>query len=262
MNFAAIDWQRPWLSHLRQLGVMIASAPDWMNMANQVTSQRGVYNANAKPICFVPQESISDLSGYESHIYTTGEIPTRNNLHDFFNALMWLQFPKIKQALNRMQYMEIEAMPRTSPATTGRGKQRDAATLFDENSALVISVDLSFLDALKARRWKEILMVDSHQFSKRSEVILFGHALLEKLTAPYKAITAHVWNVTVESHWFEFSAEEKRSWLDQQVAEDLMKGFLSSDFNHLPILGVPGWWRDQTDDFYDDATVFRPPRKY
>ena len=262
MNFAVIDWQRPWLSHLRELGVLIASSSDWMSAANQVASQQGLCNANAKPISFVPQEDIADLSGYESHIYSTGEIPTRDNLHDFFNALMWLQFPKIKQTLNRMQYAEIERMLRTSHAAEERGKQRDAATLFDENCAFVISSDVSFLDALKARRWKEILMVDPHQFYKHCEVILFGHALLEKLTAPYKAITAHVWSVTVDSDWFEFSNEEQRSWLDQKVAENLEKGFVSSDFNHLPILGVPGWWRDQTDDFYDDATVFRSSRKH
>jgi hypothetical protein len=262
MNFAAIDWQRPWLTHLRELGVMIASSSDWMSNANQVASQRGVCNSNAKPISFVPQEGIADLSGYEAHIYSTGKIPTRDNLHDFFNALIWLQFPKIKQTLNHMQYAEIERMLRTSSVTAERGKQRDAATLFDENCAFVISSDHSFLDALKARQWKEVLMVDPHEFSKRSEVILFGHALLEKLTAPYKAITAHVWSVTVESYWFEFTAEERRYWLDQKVAEDLARGFLSSDFNHLPILGVPGWWRDQTDDFYDDATVFRSPGKH
>jgi hypothetical protein len=262
MNFAVIDWQRPWLTHLRELGGMISSSSDWMSVANQVAGQRGLTSANAKLISFVPQKDIPDLSGYEAHIYSTGEIPTRDNLHDFFNALMWLQFPRIKQALNRMQYAEIERMLRTSPAVEERGKQRDAATLFDENCAFVISSDLSFLDALKARRWKEILMIDPPQFSNRCEVILFGHALIEKLITPYKAITAHVWNVTVESDWFELSTEERRSWLDQTVAEDLARGFLSSDFNHLPILGVPGWWDNQSDDFYDDATVFRSSRKH
>jgi hypothetical protein len=262
MNFVVIDWQRPWLSYLHELGVLIASSSDWMSAANQVASQRGLFNANAKPISFVPQEGIANLSGYESHIYSTGEIPTRDNLHDFFNALMWLQFPKIKQTLNRMQYVEIQRMLHASPMAAERGKQRDAATLFDENCALVISSDLSFLDALKARRWKEILMIDPLQFSNHCEVILFGHALIEKLITPYKAITAHVWNVTVESDWFELSTEERRSWLDQRVAEDLARGFLSSDFNHLPILGVPGWWGDQSDDFYDDATVFRSSQKH
>lgn len=57
---------------------------------------------------------------------------------------MWLQFPKIKQALNRMQYAEIQRMLHASTLATERGKQRDAATLFDENCAFVISSDLSF----------------------------------------------------------------------------------------------------------------------
>ena len=32
-------------------------------------------------------------------------------------------------------------------------------------------------------------------------------------------------------------------------------------FTPLPVLGVPGWWpANQDPAFYDDATVFRPPR--
>ena len=57
MNFAVIDWQRPWLTHLRELGGMISSSSDWMSVANQVASQQGLTNANAKLISFVPLHS-------------------------------------------------------------------------------------------------------------------------------------------------------------------------------------------------------------
>ena len=79
---------------------------------------------------------------------------------------------------------------------------------------------------------------------------------------PYKAITAHAWVLVVAPSWFAQSAEERLIALDLAVAAQLSAGFASRHFTPLPVLGVPGWWRDQTDDFYDDATVFRPPRKY
>ena len=261
MNFALIDWQKPWLFHLHELGRSLENSPDWLELVNQRATSQRVVNANNKPISFMPQEAITDLSGYEAHIFSTGEIPTRDNLHDFFNALMWLRFPLIKQTLNHLHHSEIEKIRPSSSVVSERGRQRDAATLFDENCALVISSDASILEDLKLRRWKSILMQDLYQFSSRCEVILFGHALLEKLTKPYKAITAHVWPVLVDSQWFDYAAEERMFWIDRRVAEELVKGFVSSDFCHLPVLGVPGWWPEQTEEFYGDINVFRPARR-
>jgi hypothetical protein len=260
MNFAAIDWQKPWLFHLRALGLSLENSSDWLELANQQAINQNLFNANNQRISFASQEGIADLFGYEAHIFSTGEIPTRDNLHDFFNALMWLRFPFIKQTLNYLHQSEIQRIRLASTPVSQRGKQRDAATLFDENCALFISSDASFIEDLKLRRWKSILMQDSDQFCSRCEVILFGHALLEKLTKPYKAITAHVWTVLVDSQWFDYSTEERLTWIDFHVAKDLAQGFVSSDFCHLPVLGVPGWWPDQTEEFYDDVDVFRPFR--
>lgn len=261
MNFPEIDWQLPWLTHLREQGLEIANSEDWIQAANRHAIDRNLRNANTKPLLFVPQEYIPDLSGYEAHIYRTGEIPTRHNLHDFFNALMWLRFPKIKQTLNHLQYKEIERLRLLSHTETERGRQRDAATLFDENCALVVSVNSSVQIGLKKRLWKDTLLHDEQHFKQYCEVVLFGHALIEKLTAPYKAITAHVWNIPVEAQWFTQTVDQRMELLDQRVAIELARGFVSADFCHLPVLGVPGWWHDQTEEFYDDASVFRPVRR-
>ena len=260
MNFPEIDWQRPWLTHLREQGLEIANSEDWIQAANQYAVVRDLRNANTKPLLFVPQEYISDLSSYEAHIYKTGEVPTRSNLHDFFNALMWLRFPKTKQTLNHLQYKEIERLRLLSYSETERGRQRDAATLFDENCAIVVSADPSVEEGLKKRLWTKTLHHDPRNFYQYCEVILFGHALIEKLTAPYKAITAHVWNLSVDSDWFAQTVDERMASIDQRLAEELAQGFVSSEFNHLPVLGVPGWWPNQTEEFYADASVFRPVR--
>ncbi|MFN5446736.1 MAG: DUF3025 domain-containing protein [bacterium] len=260
MNFEVIEWQRPWLSHLRESGLLIAKSANWIRAANDLAMQQSLRNANAKALSFNPQDGISDLSGYETHIYRTGEIPTRDNFHDFFNALMWLRFPLIKQTLNQLHYREIERAQTLSGAENTRGRQRDAATLFDENCAIVVSTDASIHDRLKQRHWKQVLLYEREYFSQSCEVVIFGHALIEKLMTPYKAITAHVWDISVDSHWFTNSVDERMAFVDHHIAKELSQGFVSADFSHLPVLGVPGWWHDQTEDFYDDTHVFRPAR--
>jgi hypothetical protein len=47
---------------------------------------------------------------YEAHIFQTRSVPTRDNLHDFFNGLVWLAFPQAKRRLNALQAAEIERM--------------------------------------------------------------------------------------------------------------------------------------------------------
>ena len=260
MNFEVIDWKRLWLSHLRESGLLIAKSADWIQTANGLAKRQALTNANAKALSFNPQYGISDLLGYEANIYTTGEIPTRDNFHDFFNALMWLRFPLIKQTLNHLHYKEIKRSQALSRAETKRGRQRDAATLFDENCAIVVSTDASIHYKLKHRQWKQVLFNDREYFRQSSEVVLFGHALIEKLMTPYKAITAHVWSISVDSQWFTQPVDERIAFVDHYIAKELSQGFVSTDFSHLPVLGVPGWWHDQTESFYDDTHVFRPAR--
>jgi hypothetical protein len=79
------------------------------------------------------------------------------------------------------------------------------------------------------------------------QLVIFGHALLEKLLQPRKPITAHVWTVEALD--------------DATIAASLAEQRLSTRaFLALPVLGVPGWWSANEDPaFYEDAAVFRPP---
>ena len=63
---------------------------------------------------FVPQAELPAGIAYETFISETGGVPTRDNLHDFFNALVWLTYPKIKVRLNAMQALEIERRKQTA----------------------------------------------------------------------------------------------------------------------------------------------------
>lgn len=205
-------------------------------------------DAGLAPVRFVPQSALANGVAYEQHIFTTQQVPTRDGLHDFFNALAWMHFPATKLRLNQLQAAQI--------AHTGiqpvRGPARDALTVLDENAAFLQAPD-PLWDALAAKNWQR-LFVELRPLWRETRLVLFGHALLEKLTAPRKPITAHVYRAQ--------AAIESIANLDAWVAHDLCASKLASKpFAHLPVLGVPGWWPANEDSvFYADASVFRAPK--
>jgi hypothetical protein len=98
-------------------------------------------------------------------------------------------------------------------------------------------------------------------FGKDAQLWLFGHALMEKLVAPRKAITAHTRIVFADADYFALPHEAQQAWIDERVAAELADaGLATAGFTPLPVLGVPGWWHGQDEAFYADASVFRPRR--
>ena len=59
------------------------------------------------PVHFVPQADLPAGESYEAFIGRSGQVPTRDNLHDAFNGLVWLAQPVLKQRLNQLQAAEI-----------------------------------------------------------------------------------------------------------------------------------------------------------
>jgi len=262
--FHQIDWQRPWLLPLLPIAADIIHAPDWRQALNTAAIEKGLQNHRGMPIRFVSQADLPTGTAYEAFVSATGGVPTRDNLHDFFNGLIWLAFPKLKVQLNALQAAEIAKSAATLPAARInapiRGRLRDAATIFDENAALAIVRDMKLIDALRNHQWRDLFVTQRAAFERDCEVRLFGHALIEKLTSPYKAITAHAWIVAAGDAFFAMSVEEKQEWIDWQVSRQLEHGLATSDFTPLPVLGVPGWWANQDVVFYDDTAVFRAKR--
>nr|WP_184526230.1 DUF3025 domain-containing protein [Variovorax sp. Sphag1AA] len=200
------------------------------------------------PLRFVPGDSAAPGEAYEAFIHRTACVPTRDNLHDFFNGLVWLHCPLSKRRLNELQAAEIA---RDGICAT-RGPLRDALTLFDENGA-VLDAPGPLWHALLARDW-QALFVTHRSLWREARLLVFGHALLEKLTAPRKAATAHVL----------ISAGEMNpsAWDDATIAASLHPAHLATKpFTPLPVLGVPGWCvQNENFSFYDDSEVFRPRR--
>ncbi|WCM90777.1 DUF3025 domain-containing protein [Acidovorax sp. NCPPB 3576] len=197
---------------------------------------------------FVPQSALPAGRAYEPFIFDTGTVPTRDNLHDFFNGLVWLRYPQAKRRLNALQ---AQAMAATGVGAV-RGPLRDAITLFDENGA-VLFAPAPLWQALAARDWRR-LFVDLRPLWQHAQLMLFGHALLEKLESPRKPITAHVYQPLI--------AIESVADVDAWLAGALDAAHLAAKpFLPLPVLGVPGWWPENENFcFYDDSLVFRSAR--
>ena len=302
-SFAAIDWQVPWLCHLNQLGYIskaitklsslrdnsaqtdkLENTPDIiakvLNTALQqqaddlqqpLPQTKPALNNKAQTLQFVSQDALPEGEAYESFIGTTGNIPTRNNLHDLFNGSIWLTFPKTKALLNYYHMLEINQQG----IGASRGRVRDTITVFDENGAILVTANASIGKALVDFDWQASLVAPRDKWDKpkqsnnhsQAAVYIFGHALLEKLLQPRKALCAHSIVINVTQDFFALSLSERISHLDKRAA-DYMEALLSQldvtprKLSPLPILGVPHYWAENANSsFYDDSQVFRSGRR-
>lgn len=262
-----IDWQAPWLSHIDQQ-LHTLSTTDLYQQLN--THDSGLLTGLGKPLQFVPQSDLPEDTAYETHIAETGQIPTRDNLHDLFNACVWLTFPKTKAMLNAYQHQEI-----LTAGVKQRTKLRDAITLFDENGALLVTSEPPIGDALTQFDWQNSLVTPrarwDHPKQPRSDataaVYLFGHALMEQLVEPRKPLCAHTWVIQVAPDWFKQSLAERMASLDLLLSTSLQNrvdedALHTRSYQPLPVLGVPHFWAENEDaKFYDDNYVFRSGRR-
>ena len=302
-TFAAIDWQAPWLCHLSQLGYIskiiiqlsglnnepaqtdkIEHTPDIIakvlntalqqqanDLQQSLPQTKPALDNQARTLRFVSQDALPEGEAYESFIGTTGNIPTRDNLHDLFNGSIWLTFPKTKALLNYYHMLEIKQQGIGS----SRGRVRDTITVFDENGAILVTAEPSIGEALINFDWQASLVAprdkwdNSKQSNNQSQaaVYIFGHALLEKLLQPRKALCAHSIVIHVAQDFFALSLSERIGHLDQKVT-DYMEALLSRPdvtprkLSPLPILGVPHFWAENANpSFYEDNQVFRSGRR-
>jgi len=257
-----IDWAQPWYDAVRPAFERAAPANDnFIDAFNAAAAGCDLRNHVGLPLRFVAQEALPDGMAYEAFISATGNVPTRDNLHDFFNALVWQSYPQVKRALNALQAAQIAQ----DGVGKSRGPARDAATILDENGALLVVRDdaagRALVDDLRAHRWLQALYEKRALFGRDAEVWLFGHALMEKLVAPRKAITAHVRVLFAGADYFALAPDTRLAWLDRTLAATLAhEGLHAAGVTPLQVLGVPGWWPGQRKEFYMDTTVFRPKR--
>ena len=195
-----------------------------------------------KPIRFVPPSPSGPY--YEVQVFETGCVQTRpESLHDLFNALAWLAFPRTKARINAMHAAEILREPRRRGAGR-RGRRRDLLTIFDEGGAIIACADEELVALLRAFRWKELFWTHRERVRTAMRCIVLGHAVMEQALAPRPGITCKALFISEGD-------------ADAQAAERLPALDSPKDLAPLPVFGLPGWLA-QDEQFYGDTRYFRP----
>ena len=220
---------RPWLGAERTLESLNRNAA-------------GVRTASGRPLRFVPPGT--DDRSYELRIHGAGEVPTRpDNLHDWFNALAWLAFPRTKAQINALHAAYI---PRESGQ---RGPFRDLLTIFDEGGAVVVCDDAELIGLLRDMRWRDLFWQRRSRVLAAMRFVVIGHAVLEKALAPWPGITCKAIVVPAGG---DVDAQASQ-WLAGLTPEATPRELLP-----LPVFGYPGWFRgNERAEFYDDTRYFR-----
>jgi hypothetical protein len=214
--------------------------------------------AGGAPVRFVAPEATA--AGYELHIHETGRVPTRpESLHDLFNALVWLAFPRLKAQLNARHAAEI-------PRECGRrGRLRDLLTLLDEGGALVACADPELAALVQAHRWRELFAERRARVLRGLNIVVIGHAVLEQALVPWPGITCKAVFVDMTHEQVAAPANALLHTLDARGAQWLAKlpdTATPREVPPLPVFGFPGWWPDNDDPaFYADERYFRPLRR-
>lgn len=259
--------QSPMLAPFECGGTSLAQMDSWPDLTkyNDVLPKYPdtITTGCGKPIRFVSQDrkpkGMEDT--YEGRVYLTGEVQTRTeNWHDFFNALVWLAFPRSKSALNARHFESLAA----DFASAKRGQSRDALTLFDESGVAVIYSDDELAQLLRGHQWKELFWTRRREVREKMKFVVFGHSLHEKALNPYIGLTGKGLLLKVDADFLGLPQVEQEQRLDHMIAARFAGGspqLCSREFVPVPLLGVPGWWPDNEDAaFYDNTGYFRPLR--
>jgi hypothetical protein len=223
---------RPWLGGGRSL-----------ERLNGFSQERNIQTESGQPVRFVPPGAKDAY--YEVKVYRTGEVETRpDSLHDYFNALVWIAFPRAKARINAMH---AAAMARENGR---RGRLRDLLTVFDEGGAIVECADTGLLDQLKRGQWKTLFWHNRDRVRAAMRIAVFGHAVMEKAVEPWPGIAC---KALVVRPGIDLD-EAVHAWLCALKPEASPR-----DLGPVPVFGYPGW-AEQDEAFYDDARYFRPLR--
>jgi hypothetical protein len=215
---------------------------------------------------FVPQEKsgLGFEEQYEPRCFLNGEVQTRSeNWHDVFNALVWLTYPRAKAAINARHYQVLSQEHVANESQ--RGLVRDMATLLDESGVIVVCSNANLAALLKSFQWKTLFWQHREQVRAEMDFYIFGHGLYEKALQPYVGMTGQGLVVEVATEFFSWTLPQRLSYLDEKLADYLLQpehGLSPRALHPVPLLGMPGWSKDnEKAEYYDNTAYFRPGRR-
>lgn len=199
---------------------------------------------------------------YAPQIYLKGELQIRDeNWHDFFQLVSWRLFPESKAQINSMHLPHAQQRYQQK-LTSGRTQLENMLSQFDETGVVIVSDKPELLTLVKEFRWKELFWEKRDQLRQHFDCIVFGHGLLEKAINSYVGMTGKAILIDVESTFFESRPDKQVQHIDQQLTGIFSGNVLTSplDLCPFPVLGMPGWWHQQIEGYYDNQDYFRPGR--
>ncbi len=243
---AAATFDHPLFAQIADFRDLL-TGPEWPSVS--VLDQR--LALDGKHLVKQAEALLADGLHYEMRI-ALGAIATRaDNWHDLFNALVWARYPALKRALNLQQCRHIEGQ-----GGHQRNRAQAALTQFDEVGVVVRVADTALLQSWDAHDWQTLFVaqVDAWRDGRIAVAAMFGHALMEQALLPERLL---VGKCLVVQGGDDASAVAA-------VAQAVKEGRVLCDpleLRPLPLMGVPGWWARQDDEFYADDAYFRPLRE-
>jgi len=219
----------------------------------------GLALPDGRPLIFAPPwPGTSSALAYEARVARRAEVATRDeNLHDAWNALAWLAFPRTKAALNAVH---VTAARVATP--NARDRRRDAATLLDESGALVACVDAGLLAHWRARRWRDAFSLEGTRDVPTVTAVAIGHGLLAKLAAPFRGVTGRALVLAIDPAALPHGAEASATALDAAAARAIAAHgatLAPEQLLPVPVAALPGWDLERLGArLFDDVSVFRP----
>jgi hypothetical protein len=196
---------------------------------------------------------------YEQHIVETGEVETRENWHDLFNALAWITYPRSKARINAQHAAILEEGGEAEARR--RSPERDALTLFDEGGIVVACTSPALLRLIVGFEWKELFWARREELQEKARFFVFGHACYEQALTPYVGMVSKTLFVPVSEFFFMLAPESQLEEVDKLVDnhfESRARFASPKSMAPMPVLGVPGWhFAAQDEAFYDDSEYFR-----
>lgn len=235
--------------------------PDWQFLQHQLAQQHPPINtASNRPLQFVPQTKKSGIypESYEARIYLKGEIQTRHNWHDFFNALVWFTFPQTKAAINTLHYHQ--GLQRHWGHEPHRTALENALTLFDESGAIILCSRAEYLRLIQNHDWKTLFWDQRDLLAQHLQCFIFGHGLYEKALSPYPGMTAQSLLLPVIPEFFQWDLTRQIHHADSYAAQQLTNTAIfrsPKDLQAFPLLGMPNWDKNNAAEYYDNKKYFR-----
>lgn len=260
-DFDLAKQQHCYLNNL--FGLLNTANTKQQSVADQLDllAHKNGFNAAKLPQFVNQSELNNETRYYEQIIAELHQVPSReSSWHDFFNGIIWLQFPATKKLLNRLHVEQIQAFglhPRTLV--------RNQVTHFDECGLVLVGTDpkaREIVNALKNHQWSQALMEEKGGWGSILHPIIFGHANLEMLLNPFMGLTAK-W-LYIECPQLEIEpipSLENLALIDLALALHIEQNqaFASKgQLKPLPLMGIPGWYKNQNAEFYQQTSFFRP----